>query len=64
MMEKDHKKKMPSVPDYEFDQDVSTDEEAYHGSRNQVQTQYVAAMREYLAMKYLASNTLKNATIL
>ena len=44
---------------------METDEEALHGSMNQVIQNYKSAMREHMAMSpYLASLNLRNSSIL
>ena len=57
--------KMPSFQtEYEFDQDVDTDEEALAGSKAQLEEHFESAMREYMAMPVRAASTmLKNASI-
>ena len=56
--------KLPAVPDYDFDQDVDTDEEAYCCSKQQCQDQFEAGMREYLAMGGLGPQMLKNSNVM
>jgi hypothetical protein len=56
---------MPPIKEYDYDQDVATDDEALEESINRLEDHFRSAIREFSAMPFpLAKSMLKSSSIM